>query len=143
MGSRMAPGLRKKLQRGEVRTRDMCILCRVAAKTKFFAGDLFEELFPVLKKDLKRRKLSAEEATEIMCCLASLNAYNADVFDAACSCLQPDLQSLASAERENIKAALASVKHDAGSTFMSALSKKEKVEDRRPACELFFRGQCK
>merc|ERR1712048_1221888 len=109
--SRMASGLKKKLKNGDLKARDLCALCRVAAKTKFFDGELFEELHPVLKKELKRRRFSDAEAMEVILSLASLNAYDAGVFDAACALLQPSLVSLSSADLKSIRAALETVKH--------------------------------
>jgi len=140
--ARLAPGLRAKLRGGDVRPREMCALCRAAAKTKFFDGELFEELFAVLPKELRRGRFSREEMLDIICGLSGLNAYNAGVFDAACAALTPSVAGLPSADRERIKAALSAVKHDAGSAFMGELRGK-KASDNRDLCELFVRGQCK
>lgn len=140
--ARLAPGLKAKLAKGELRSREMCTLVRVAAKTKFFDGELFEELFKELPDALRRKRLSTDETVEVICSLSGLNAYNARVFDEACASMQSSVASFSSVARERIRAALAAVRHDAGAAFMGEL-KGKKATDNRPLCELFVRGQCK
>merc|ERR1712072_1226435 len=77
-----------------------------------------------------------------LCCLAELNAYNARVFEAACSELKPSVASLPAPVRDRLRSALTAVSHDAGSTFMADLRGK-KANDNRALCESFVRGQCK
>lgn len=142
--ARIAPKLRKQLKDGELRPQELGLVCIAAAKTKFFDGGLFESMYPVLRKAFKKEKLRAEEVIEIVCALASLNAYNTRVFDSACATLKDSVVSWDAQVKERLKAALAAVGHNPGSSFMNDLQAKKAVGvDNRGICHMFVRGQCK
>jgi len=141
--ARLAPALEKRLQRGELRSRELCEVACALGRSKYFDAGLFEHLSKELRRVFERRSLGTTDTLNALCSMAELNAYNADMFEAACAVLKPELAGLPDAGRLRLEAALKQVNHRTSDDFLNALRKKERSSDGREACPMFFRGQCK
>lgn len=139
--AKLAPGLEQRLRKGELRSRELCEVARALARSKFFDPGLFGPLSSELRRACHRRRLGGSELLETICALAELNAYDAELFEVAVECLRPEMNSLQEPQRQRLEAALKKVNHTPGEEFFSAL--KACRRDRREACPMFWRGQCK
>eukprot|EP00747_Dinoflagellata_sp_TGD_P166107 gnl/TRDRNA2_/TRDRNA2_188381_c0_seq1.p1 gnl/TRDRNA2_/TRDRNA2_188381_c0~~gnl/TRDRNA2_/TRDRNA2_188381_c0_seq1.p1 ORF type:complete len:272 (-),score=44.63 gnl/TRDRNA2_/TRDRNA2_188381_c0_seq1:100-915(-) len=139
--AQLAPSLEKRLKRGEVRERELCEIAAALNRSKFFDGGLFEQLSKELERAFRKRRLGHQDAMKVLCWLAEMNAYNAEMFSAACAVLEPELSSFPEPEQRRVEAALKGVNH-LSQSFASALKGARRV-DKREACPLFWKGQCK
>jgi len=140
--ARLAPDLEKKLRRGDVRPRELCEVANALARSKYFDPNLFGSLAKELRRVFERRQLGAEETLAAVCALAELNAYDAEMFKAACEVLRPELSGLPDAKRQRLESALKQVKHCPSDDFRHAMKTRGRA-DTREACPMFWRGQCK
>merc|ERR1719253_1338861 len=69
-----------------MRPLDVLAACRAMERTKFFDGDILEELWRVLKKMLSRNELDYMQTSDVLLCLKTLNAYSKDVLSAVARC---------------------------------------------------------
>jgi len=140
--ARLAPSLEKRLKRGDVRARELCEVAGALSRSKYFDAGLFECLASELRRVFKRKQLSVVDTLNAMCWLADLNAYDAAMFEAGCGVLVGELSGLQEADRKRLEAALKQVNHNPGEDFTRALRKSARA-DKREACPMFWRGQCK
>jgi len=139
--ARKAPELERRLKRGDLRPRELCEVVGALSRSRYFDAGLFDPLAKELARAFRKRHLDTMEVLNAICSLADLNAYDEPMFEAACSFLSPGMERLDGADRQRLEAALKRVNHDAGGTFAAVL--KEARRDRREACPMFWRGQCK
>eukprot|EP00933_Yihiella_yeosuensis_P083381 TRINITY_DN97580_c0_g1_i1.p1 TRINITY_DN97580_c0_g1~~TRINITY_DN97580_c0_g1_i1.p1 ORF type:complete len:308 (+),score=61.30 TRINITY_DN97580_c0_g1_i1:80-1003(+) len=139
--AKLAPSIEKRLKRGEVRSKELCEIVAALARTKFFDGDLFEKLASELKRAFQRRSLGPTSVVETVIMLADLNAYNSDVFEAACKSLDRNFSDVPQALRAKFEGVLKKFNHEPGDCFLNVM--KNASRDRRAACPLFWKGQCK
>eukprot|EP00927_Polykrikos_kofoidii_P015384 TRINITY_DN16828_c0_g1_i2.p1 TRINITY_DN16828_c0_g1~~TRINITY_DN16828_c0_g1_i2.p1 ORF type:complete len:296 (+),score=36.78 TRINITY_DN16828_c0_g1_i2:109-996(+) len=140
--ARLAPKLESRLKHGDVRSRELLDIVGALSRSKYFDAGLFENLAEELRRVFKRKTFSIQDILNTVCMLADLNAYNAKMFQAACDALLPDLSKMPDGDRSRLEAALKTVGHETGDGFGGALRKKQS-RDRREACSMFWRGQCK
>lgn len=138
---RLAPSLEKRLRSGDVRSRELCDIAEALARSKFFDPGLFEPLAAELRRAFQRGRLGGTDVVHILLALADLNAYDATTFEAACEALRPDLGNVPEASRQRLETAFKKLSHNPGEEFFAAL--KICRRDRREACPMFWRGQCK
>jgi len=85
---RLAPAVRRWLQEcagavpGPEGPAGVAAVCRALARTKFFDGDILEELYSVLRKLLQEDRLDVSQADDAVRCLGTLNAYDKGVLGA-------------------------------------------------------------
>lgn len=139
----LAPSLEKRLKSGEVRTRELCAVTHALERSKYFDADLLALLWKELKRIIKRRQLAPAEMVGVICSLAGLNAYDGEMFEAACSVLSPEISLLSDADKTRLQAALKRVNHDPGEEVLNGLRKAQRKGDGREPCPMFWRGQCK
>jgi len=140
--ARIAPGLEKRLKDGDVRARELVEIPAALSRSKFFDPSLFSALAKELRRAFQKKRLRDDETLEAICSLAELNAYDADMFEAACELLRPGAATLPEASRQRLEAALKKVNHDPGSGLVD-VTKASGPRDKREACAAFWRGQCK
>lgn len=142
--ARLAPSLEKRLKHGQLRSRELCEVVSALQRSKFFDGGLFEVLAAELRRAFDRRSLSAAEVITTIATLGELNAYNQRVFEAACDALEKELPRLPEALRLRLDSALKQVNHNPSDSFVRILRNVVGPgSDRRQACPMFWRGQCK
>lgn len=141
--AKLAPSLQKRLKRGDLRAKELCEVVAALVRSKFFDGDLFEILANELRRAFNRRSLGPSEIITTIAQLGDLNAYNQRVFEAACDALGRELSRLPEALRQKLESTLRRVKHTPSEDFQKALSQRSGGSDRRAACPMFWRGQCK
>jgi len=78
----LAPSLQKWLQCGRRGPADIVAACRALARTKFFDGDIIEDIYAVLRKLLRGDRLDLAQTNDAITCLKTLNAYDKAVFSA-------------------------------------------------------------
>jgi len=140
--ARLVSGLQRRMEYGEVRSRELCEITRALARSKYFDAAFFKILAKELRGAFKRRSLSTQDIVDVICSLADLNAYDSATFEAACATLKSDLDRMPDSNRQRLDAALKQVKHSPGEEFALTLKTKSRV-DEREACPMFWRGQCK
>lgn len=79
----LAPALLKWFRSGSMTPADVGTACSALERTKFFDGDILEELYVLLKKLFEQDRLSLEQAHNALLCLHTLNAFDESVFCAA------------------------------------------------------------
>ncbi|CAK9048663.1 unnamed protein product [Durusdinium trenchii] len=141
--AKLAPGLQKRLKRGDLRSKELCEVVAALGRSKFFDGGLFEVLANELRRAFNRRSLGPSEVITTIAQLGDLNAYNQRVFEAACDALERELNRVPEALRQKLESTLKQVKHTPSEGFLRALSQRSGGGDRRQACPMFWRGQCK
>lgn len=142
--ARLAPDLKHRLRRGDVRPRELVEAAGALSRSKFFDADIFELLHPELERACRKGRLGKEEMHSALCDLAELNAYDKQLFEAACAALARDVERLSEAERHSLEAALKRVRHDPGQNFIASLRSTKAPGDRpKRVCQAFFRGQCR
>jgi len=142
--ARLAPGLQKKLKHGSLRSRELCEVVAALVRSKFFDGELFEVLAAELRRAFNRRSLSPAEVINTIAQLSEINAYNQRVFEAACDALEREVPRLPEALRVRLDSTLKQVKHEPPEAFVQVLRHTVgSGGDRRQACPMFWRGQCK
>lgn len=82
----LAPSLQRWFRGGTMGPLDVVAACNAIMRTKFFDGDILEELWPVLKKMLSRNELDHVQTTDVLLCLKTLNTYDKGVFEAIARC---------------------------------------------------------
>jgi len=140
--ARLAPDLERRLRKGDVRPRELCEVANALARSKYFDPNLFASLAKELRRVFEKRQLGAEETLAAVCALAELNAYDAEMFKAACAVLRPELSALTDAKRQRLESALKQVRHVPNDDFQHAMKTRGR-SDTREACPMFWRGQCK
>lgn len=103
--ARLAPGLEKRLRRGELRSRELCDVAEALARSKYFDQSLFGPLSSELSRAFRRGRLGPSDILQTLCSLAELNAYNAEMFEAGCKALRPEVQHLQEPQRQRLEAA--------------------------------------
>lgn len=78
----LAPSLQRWLRGGRRNPEDIMAACRALERTRFFDGDILEELYSVLRRMLRNDKLDAAQTNDAIQCLKTLNAYDKGVFSA-------------------------------------------------------------
>lgn len=141
--ARMAPDLQKKLKRGDLRPRELCDVAAALNRSKFFDGSIFELLAKELRRAFKKDQLGPSDTAICLCSLAELNAYDATLFEAACtSMMQQRAGSMAESLKSRLESCFRQVNHNPGEDFSQILRPKGR-SDGREACTMFWRGQCK
>lgn len=78
----LAPALQKRLRSGEMVSEDVVAAFRAMARTKFFDGEILEDLSSELQKMVLSAKLDIIQTNDVIQCLWTLNAYEQGVFTA-------------------------------------------------------------
>eukprot|EP00811_Abedinium_folium_P007341 NODE_16773_length_978_cov_4.464160.p1 GENE.NODE_16773_length_978_cov_4.464160~~NODE_16773_length_978_cov_4.464160.p1 ORF type:complete len:194 (+),score=65.97 NODE_16773_length_978_cov_4.464160:1-582(+) len=140
--TQLAPTLEHRLLEGAVGARELCDIAGALARSRYFDAKLFGLLVIELRKAIANKALTALSTVNVVCWLAELNAYDAGLFEAACSSLIVVLGTLPESERNRMEASLKSVNHEPSAEFKGGL-KTKRPEDSRTTCPMFWRGQCK
>lgn len=85
----LAPALQKKLKDGSMGPEDATATCRALARTKFFDGDLLEDLSALVRKLLRSDRLSASQTGDAILCLKALNYHDKSLFSTVASVFKP------------------------------------------------------
>jgi len=141
--SQHAPQLERRLEDRDLDARELVKVAAAIARSKFFDAGLMEKLADEVRHVCKKRQLNVADTISILCCYADLNAPAPEMFEAACKMLHPEVSGLAESDRQRLDAALKRVGHSVDDAFASALRKRGRDADRREACPMFWRGQCK
>ncbi|CAJ1329662.1 unnamed protein product [Effrenium voratum] len=142
--AKLAPHLQRRMERGEMRSKELCEVVAALLRSKFFDGGLFEVLAAELRRAFLRRSLGLDEIITTIAALADLNAYNQGVFEAACESIERELSRAPEVLKQKLDYTLKQVKHTPSDGFLRALrTSAAGGRDKREACPMFWRGQCK
>merc|ERR1712137_664076 len=78
----LAPALKKKLRSGSVDQTQVVAACCAMGRTKFFDGDILEEIYSVLRRLLSSDKLDTIHTNDAIKSLRILNAGDKRLFSA-------------------------------------------------------------
>lgn len=116
---RFTPAIKKAV--AEFPAAELVALCKTAARLKYFDGDLFETVFHHLILRLRALEFDATQITSMAADLVDLNAYNANFFSAAASCLLPKVSEMPKEQRLQWIKLLASANHNGDDAFVEKL----------------------
>lgn len=141
-----APSLQKWLQGGRRGPTDIVAACRALARTKFFDGDILEELYSVLRKLLRGDRLDLAQTHDAINCLKTLNAYDKGVFSAVAKAFKAKTASMDQAMRNAWLEIFKAFGHDLEKDFLQLLEvppiPANMPSYRKVRCWHFSKGQC-
>lgn len=141
----LEPSLRKRL-RDSVDAELVAAACRALGRTKFFDGDLLEDLYEVLKSLLSTNRFSAMQTTDVLICLKDLNAYNRKVCTAIARGFASRVADLEPGMRAFWLEAFKAFNHTAEPDFVQLLETPGVAPThpnyRKLRCLHFSRGSC-
>merc|ERR1711865_457423 len=117
----LSESLLKKLKRGDLGAEEVAAVCRALARSKFFDGDILEELIPILRRMIVGNKLTADQVTDVIVCLKELNYYKQPVCSAVAATFKAKIFYLTTAVRSTWLEALRSLGHKSDLEFMQLL----------------------
>jgi len=134
----LAPSLRSWLGASERGPADVVAACRAMARTKFFDGDILEELYAVLQKLLKADRLDGTQTSDVILCLKTLNAYDRGVFSAVARAFKPKTGAIDSGMRARWLEIFKGFAHDLERDFLQLLE----VPPLSPAMPSYKKVRC-
>merc|ERR1719277_453790 len=108
-----APQLQKLIRKGKLTTAELLATCRALARTKFFDGDMFEDLHSELRNLLRGDKLDVQQMDEVMLFIYTLNAYDKKLFGAIARSFKAKTATMDAEMRESWLGLYIKFKHDA------------------------------
>mmetsp|Transcript_85588 Transcript_85588/g.191309 ORF Transcript_85588/g.191309 Transcript_85588/m.191309 type:complete len:335 (-) Transcript_85588:360-1364(-) len=117
----LAPSLHRQLRDGNMSPVDVAAACRALGRTKFFDGELLEDLGEALRKLLRKERLSVAQAHDAVECLSVLNAYDKGVFSAVASAFRSKTALLEPAIRSAWLKAFQGFGHNLEKDFLQTL----------------------
>lgn len=143
--------LNEKLKSGSFGAPELAATCRALARSKFFDGELLEELIPRLQAMILSSKLSVEQVTDVMTCLKELNYNRKDLLSAIAKMFKSKVGSLSATEfspavRSIWLEAMRKLGHKSDLEFMQFLEVPP-LPSSSPSygvvrCTFFARGSC-
>jgi len=142
----LSESLGKKLKDGALGSSEVAAACRALARSKFFDGDLLEELCKCLPKMLEANKLTAEEATDAIVCLHELNFYNKELFSAVAKSFKTKVSAIAPAVRCAMLQCMEVIGHKQDPDFQQLLQAPPLLPGspnyKTIRCAFFAKGTC-
>lgn len=117
----LEPELKKRLRSGRMETANIIAVCRAMARTKFFDGDLLQELYSLLRKLLEKEKLDAAQTDHALRSFTILNAYDRKFFYAVVKAYKGKTATLDQGMRTEWVEMFKAVGHDRDKDFFQLL----------------------
>lgn len=138
--------LHQKLKSSSLGPEEIAAACRALARSKFFDGDLLDELCISLQKMINEDKLTDVQTTDAIVCLKELNYYKKDVFSAVAKNFKPKIRMLSPVARSTWLEAMQSLNHKADRDFLQVLEVVPLLPVnpgyRKVKCAFFAKGHC-
>lgn len=142
----LAPALQKQLRGGKLGPLEIMAACRALARTKFFDGDINEDLFKVLASTITADKLDVLQTNDVIFCLKTLNAYDRKVLSAVARSFKSKTSAMDAAMRAAWLEVFKAYKHEHEPDFLQLLEVPPLLPTnpsyRRIRCFHFSRGNC-
>lgn len=142
----LAPNLQKWLQSGRRGPADVVAACRALARTKFFDGDILEDLYSALRKLLRGDRLDISQTNDAIVCLKTLNAYDREVFSAVAKAFKAKTGAMDSTTRSTWLEIFKGFGHGAEGDFLQLLEVPPLPQTapgyRKLRCWHHSRGRC-
>lgn len=135
----LAPALRKRLRSGEQEAPIVAAACRALARTRFFDGELLEDLQSAVLQLLKAERLEVTQASDALLCLRELNAYDQRVLSAVAVAFSGKTATLEPAVRSVWHDVFISMGHSQDKDFLQLLE----VPPLLPTSPAFKRIRCR
>lgn len=143
---RLAPALQNKLRSGTMGVVDVMAACRALARTKFFDGDILQDLYVVLRKLLQAGSLDVSQTDDAIQCFRTLNAYDREFFSAVAKAFKCKTQEMQAMLRNAWLDAFKSFGHKVEGDFLQLLEVPPLLANnpgyRRVRCWHYSRGAC-
>lgn len=117
----LAPSLQKWLQNARRTPADIVAACRAMARTKFFDGDIIEDVYAALRKMLRGERFDIAQTHDAILCLHTLNAYDKTVFSAVAKAFKAKTASMDAAMRNTWLEIFKGHGHDLEKDFLQLL----------------------
>lgn len=141
----LQPSLQKWL-RAERSPGDVVAVCRALARTKFFDGDMFSDIYSAIQKLLRLDKFDVSQATEAIMSFRVLNAYDRSVFSAIARTFRPKVRSIEPLVRKDWLEIFQSFSHKGEDDFLQMLEALPILPNtpgyRRIRCPHHAKGSC-
>lgn len=142
----LAPALRTWLQQSTTGPAEVMAVCRALARTKFFDGDILEDLHVVLQKLLQAGSLDFSQTDDAIQCFRSLNAYDRGFFSAVARAFKGRVHEIPPNIRNSWSEAYKGFGHSAERDFLQLLEIPPLLANnpsfRRVRCWHFSKGSC-
>jgi len=142
----LAPALRKWLQSSATGPAEVMAVCRALARTKFFDGDILDDLYMVLRRLLQADSLDFAQTDDAIRCFRTLNAYDRSFFSAVARAFKGKTQEIPATIRNTWLEAYKGFGHLVESDFLQLLEVPPLLTNnpsyRRVRCWHYSRGLC-
>lgn len=142
----LAPALRKWLRSGEAAAVCVAAACRAMARTKFFDGEILEDLYEVLRKMLLAGQLDVLQTNDAIQCFWTLNAYERSVFSAIAASFRGKTVSMDAGLRGEWLRIFIAFGHEHEKHFLQVLDVPQVLSTsptfRKIRCWYFAKGSC-
>lgn len=138
----LTPALRKRLRSGGMGSAEVAAACRALGRTKFFDGELFEDLHEVLQQRLQGDKLDALQTNDALVCLATLNAYDKGVFSAVAKVFRQKTALIDAGMRDLWLQVFRGCGHELEKDFIQLLEQPPSPLPLTVRCRFHARGYC-
>lgn len=142
----LASAVRKWLQSGTVGSIEAMATCRALARTKFFDGDLLEDLHTVLRRQLQADSLDVTQVDDAIQCFRTLNAYDRGFFSAVARAFKAKTRDIGVGMRNAWLEIFRGFGHNAESDFLQLLEVPPLPATnpgyRKVRCWHFSKGSC-
>jgi len=143
---RIHESLHKKLKKRMLLPADLAAACRASARSKFFDGELLDDLYAALLELINRGNITVDQTTDMMICSKALNYYNKEVFSAVAKAFKRKVASLSSSTRGTWFEAMQSLGHKSDIGFLQILERPPLMPTdpkfRSVRCLFFEKGIC-
>jgi len=113
--------LHQKLKNGALGPPEIAAACRALARSRFFDGDILDDICKSLQKMINEDKLGEAETTDAIVCLKELNYYKHDVFAAIAKNFKPKIRMLSPVARATWLEVMQSLNHKSDRDFLQVL----------------------
>lgn len=141
----LQPSLQKWL-RADRSPGDVVAVCRALARTKFFDGDMFSDIYSVIQKLLRSDKLDVSQTTEAIMTFRVLNAYDRTVFSAIARAFRPKVRTIEPLVRKDWLEIFQSFSHKGEDDFLQMLEAPPNLPNtpsyKRIRCPHHAKGNC-
>lgn len=142
----LSEGLRALLRAHKLGAEEVAAACRALARAKFFDRELLDDLYEVIKKYLKDSKLQPDHVHDVVLCLHTLNAYDADLCSMIARCYLSRVAELDVRVRNEWLEIFKHFNHNSEPAFLQLLEVPPvppmHPNYKRVRCRHFSRGKC-
>lgn len=142
----LAPALQNWLRSGDSTEVGVAAACRAMARTKFFDGEILEDLYDVLRKMLHSGKFDVTQTNDAIQCFWTLNAYERSVFSAIANAFRGKTAFMETGLRSEWLQIFKAFGHECEKDFLQVLDVPQALPTsptfRKIRCWYFAKGCC-